>query len=392
MLKPEHIQFIKNNLDKDITQLVLKGIPFNDVTVGFIAEQISARQRLKKKLPSWIQNENAVFPKKINLAQSSSEKTAHYKSEIIKKNKLVCDLTGGFGVDAFALANVNEQVFHVEKNKDLVEMVNHNKKQFQLENLKSYHESAESFLENLKTKVDWFYIDPSRRDQNLKKVFLFEDCEPNLINLLPLLKEKSDYALIKTSPLIDISYGIKTLKYVRKVHAVSLGNELKELLWELDFSKINSQPEIVTLQILKYEKRFFNFRFNASNYQLKYAKPLNYLYEPNSALMKVGDFNHLAEMFQLKKLHPNSHLFTSEKIVNDFPGRVFNIEQVLDYKPKLLKKELKNIKTNVSTRNFPIVAKDLISLFKIKEGGEKYAFFTTDNHQQKIYISCTKAY
>ncbi|GGE18162.1 THUMP-like domain-containing protein [Psychroflexus salis] len=393
MLSKEHIKFIQNNLGKNVSKLILKGIPFSDVSTTFIAQQIAARQNLGKKLPNWVKNTTVVFPKKLNLEQSSSEQTAQYKSKIIQGNKIVCDLTGGFGIDTFALSGTNKKIIYIEKDNELAEIVKHNICEvFEKNNVEFEVSPAELYLENLHTRVDWLYMDPSRRNTAKQKVFLFEECEPNILDVLNLMKDKSKKALIKTSPLIDICYGIKNLKYVNKIHVVCVGNELKELLWELDFSVEKQKPTIKTIQYKSSITNTFNFCYNQSTNALIYSEPLQYLYEPNAALMKVGKFEDLAEVFQLKKLHPNSHLFTSNQLIKAFPGRAFLIKEIIDYKPKSLKKTLKNKKINVSTRNFPIMAKDLIKLFKINEGGNQYAFFTTDKNQQKKYILCTKEY
>jgi hypothetical protein len=389
MLTKEHIQFIQKNINSNLVDLVLKGLPFTDVDASFLAQQISARQRMKKKLPSWIANVEVVFPASLNLAQSSSEITANYKANIIQKSK-IADLTGGFAIDAFAFAKTNTAVFYVEQDQSLFNLVEHNANVFKLKNFKMNNTSAEEFLNNFKGKLDWIYLDPSRRDEAKNKVFLFEDCQPNIISLLPDLKSNCDFLLMKTSPLIDLTYGIKELKYVKKIHIVAVENEVKELLWELDFSTENLLPILKTIQFKKEKSYSFEIDNENTSTEVSYSKPLQYVYEPNAALMKGGKFNQLAEAFQLKKLHPNSHLFTSNKIEKDFPGRSFSIEKVEEYKPKLLKKQLKGKKINISTRNFPIVAKDLIRLLNTRDGGENYVFFTTQFNHQKIVITCLK--
>lgn len=389
MLAQHHIDFIHNNLNKSIAEVLFKGIPFDDLDNSFIAQQIQARQQIGKKLPSWVAQHNIVFPPKLNLAQSSSEITANFKSSIISASE-IADLTGGFGIDTFALAKTNKQVWYIEKNENLVELVKHNASVFELKNISFNITTAEDYLVRLNKKVQWIFIDPSRRDISKNKVFLFEDCTPNILELLPLVKKKCNYLLMKTSPLIDISYGIKALKYVKNIYVIAVGNDLKELLWELDFSTKNEHPTIKTVQFKHDEVSIFDIDSTVGASKIAYSLPLQYIYEPNVALMKVGRFYELAEQFQLKKLHPNSHLFTSTEQILDFPGRSFQVQNVELYKPKVLKKKWKAHKMNISTRNFPIVAKDLIKLLKTVDGGKNYVFFTTDINHQKIVISCSK--
>lgn len=389
MLSKKHIQFIQKNLTSNLADLLLKGLPFNDVDSSFLAQQIAARQRMQKKLPSWVVKDEIVFPAKLNLAQSSSEITAKYKAGIIKNSK-IADLTCGFGIDSFAFAETNTKVYSVEKDELLYQLVAHNADVFGLNNIHIENTTAALFLNSIKSKLDWIYVDPSRRDEAKNRVFLFEDCQPNILKLLPILKTKCDFLLMKTSPLIDLTYGIKELNYVKNIHIVCVENEVKELLWELDFSTENTQPNFISIQFKKDKTYRFEINKNDAAIEIEYSKPLDFLYEPNAALMKVGKFNQLAAVFQLKKIHPNSHLFTSSELQNDFPGRTFAIQKVEEYKPKLLKKRLKGKKINISTRNFPIVAKDLIRLLNTRDGGENYVFFTTQFNHQKIVITCLK--
>jgi hypothetical protein len=389
MLSKKHIQFIQKNLTSNLADLLLKGLPFYDVDSSFLAQQIAARQRMQKKLPSWVVKDEIVFPAKLNLAQSSSEITAKYKAGIIKNSK-IADLTCGFGIDSFAFAETNTKVYSVEKDELLYQLVAHNADVFGLNNIHIENTTAALFLNSIKSKLDWIYIDPSRRDEAKNRVFLFEDCQPNILKLMLVLKTKCDLLLMKTSPLIDLTYGIKELNYVKNIHIVCVENEVKELLWELDFSAENTHPNFISIQFKKDKTYRFEINKDDAAIEIEYSKPLDFLYEPNAALMKVGKFNQLAAVFQLKKIHPNSHLFTSSELQNDFPGRTFAIQKVEEYKPKLLKKRLKGKKINISTRNFPIVAKDLIRLLNTRDGGENYVFFTTQFNHQKIVITCLK--
>lgn len=389
MLNENHIQFIEKNSNADVNQLMLKGIPFEDISPAFIVQQIQARQNLGKKLPNWVKNRQLVFPPKLNLSQSSSEFTANYKAKIIR-NTSVVDLTGGFGVDAFALAQANTQLTYIETNNELLQLVKHNAEVFGIQNITFVSTTAEKYLEAIPQKTEWMYIDPSRRDAAKQKVFLFEDCTPNILELVPSIQRNCKFLLLKTSPLIDINYGIKALKYVNQIHILAMENDVKELLWELDFSTENDAPHIKTIHFKKQKLMQFDLRLEMKNQNLNYSLPLNFLYEPNPALMKAGVFDELASRFQVCKLHPHSHLFTSDEEIANFPGRSFKIENLEAYKPKVLKKRWKGKKMNISTRNFPIMAKHLIKLLNTKDGGDNYVFFTTDINQQKIVISCTK--
>lgn len=391
MIRNEHIQYIEAHKEDDVVQLLLKGIPFTDVSPGFIAQQISARKQLQKKLPSWVAHKQVVFPEKLNLSQSSSELTAQYKAKIIQQSR-VADLTGGFGVDSVAFSKTNKHVTYVEKNEELLAMACHNFDVMQLDNILSNLTTAEEFLQTTSDFFDWIFLDPSRRDVHKNRVFQLEDCQPNALELLPFLENKCAQLLLKTSPLLDISYGIQHLKWVRKIHVLAVENEVKELLWEVDFNMPTPYPKLSAVQFSKGVETTFEICNDEATVEPSYSEALNYLYEPNAALMKLGKFHQLAKVFQLKKLHPNSHLFTSQKLVEDFPGRRFIIEKVEDFKPKVLRKEWKGKKMNIATRNFPFMAKDLMTMLKVKDGGDHYVFFTTDIHSRKKMIQCIKVH
>lgn len=387
ILNTEIQEFINNNLNSNINVLILKGITFQNIEMKKIIEQIEAKKRCHKKLPTWFQTKKIYYPNKLNIEQTSSEITAKYKSELIKGDSII-DLTGGFGVDCFYFSKHFKTVHHCEINDTLSEIVEHNSNHLDVKNIKTIKTDGIEYLKTTSKNWDWIYIDPSRRHDSKGKVFFLSDCLPNVPRYLDLLFEHSKNILIKTSPLLDLSVGIGELKYTKTIHVVAINNEVKELLWILD-NQFEGEIHIKTINLKKDKNESFSFILdNEKASESKYSLPLLYLYEPNSAILKAGAFHSVSNKLKVFKLHKHSHLYTSERPV-EFPGRLFKIEKVIPFNKKELKK-LSISKANITTRNFPETVQNIRKKFHIKDGGNKYLFFTTDSNNNKIVIITSK--
>lgn len=389
ILNIEIQEFIGNNINSNISELILKGIPFSSEISSEIINQIEAKNRCKNKLNTWFETDNIYYPNKLNIEQTSSEVTAKHKASLIKGKSLI-DVTGGFGVDCFYFAKQFKTVTYCELNVDLSKIVAHNNSVFKIENIDCVAANGIEHIINNDTTYDWIYIDPSRRNDAKGKVFMLSDCLPNVPQHLDNLFEKSNNIMIKTSPLLDISLGIKDLEFVKEIHCIAVNNEVKELLWILE-KGFDQSVKIITTNIKKDKKSNFEFYLDEeANAMVNYNKPLAYLYEPNSAVLKSGAFNSVAEQLSVFKLHKHSHLYTSEQLI-DFPGRRFKIETIVPFNKKKFKQQFKLDKANFTTRNFPETVAHLRQKLKVKDGGTDYLFFTTDVDNNKIVIHCTKA-
>ncbi|WP_411894980.1 class I SAM-dependent methyltransferase [Winogradskyella sp. A2] len=380
-------EFIDLNLNSDISSLLLKCIPFEGVTTKEIIEQIEAKKRCEKKLPTWFKTESIYYPNKLNIEQTSSEITANYKANLISGNSLI-DLTGGFGIDAYYFSQQVKSVIHCEINENLSEIVKHNYKALNVSNIECFNEDGIDALKHIDEPFDWIYIDPSRRDDSKKKVFLLSDCKPNVKTFQGLFLKYGGYVMVKTSPLLDIKATIGDLKHVKALHIVAVNNEVKELLWILE-RDYEAEFRIKTVNIKKSLQQVFEFNFEDETIAtVNYTEPLTYLYEPNSAILKAGAFNSISSILNIPKLHKHSHLYTSEHL-DDFPGRRFKIENVLPFNKKAFAK-LGITKANVTTRNFPLSVGDIRKKFRIKDGGDNYLFFTTNLKDEKTILICSK--
>ncbi len=378
--------YINHHLQSDLHTLILKGSPFEELSVQEIANQIICKQKTEKKLPNWFQNNTIYYPSKINIEQSSSEKTAEYKSKLISGKKLI-DLTGGFGVDSYYFSKVFKTVIYCEIDENISKISAHNFKQLGVNNIQVITGDGIKYLHKKNDNFDVIYIDPSRRNNEKRKVFLLKDCTPNISENIDLLFSKSKTILIKSSPILDISSTISKLKFVKEIHVVAINNDVKELLFLLEKGYLNN-IKIKTINFTKKHTQKFNFTYN-NQPKSNYKEPLRYLYEPNAAILKSGGFHEISSQLNLFKLHQHSHLYTSEK-QKDFPGRKFKIIQIIPYDKKKITSILSAKKANITTRNFRKSVSEIRKELKIKDGGDHFLFFTTNIYNKPICIHCEK--
>ncbi|WP_299045495.1 class I SAM-dependent methyltransferase [uncultured Polaribacter sp.] len=386
ILHPEVQQFITDNLKSEITKLILRGSPFSEISIQELANQITAKQKSEHKLPTWFFTNNIYFPPKVSIEQTSSEITAAYKSSLVSGNSII-DITGGFGVDSYYFSKKFDNVTHCEINENLSKIVKHNYNKLEVNTIKTFAGNGFTFLKETKLIFDCIYIDPSRRNDQKRKVFLLKDCLPQIPPKIDFYFTKTNTILIKVSPILDITNTIRELKNVKEIHVVAVHNEVKELLFLLQ-KNYNNTILIKTINFGKKAIQKFNFKYleEASS---QYSEPLQYLYEPNAAILKSGAFHQIAASLNVYKLHPHSHLYTSENPV-DFPGRTFKIKSSVEYNKKKINKLFSDKKANITTRNFPKTVAQIRKETKINDGGSKYIFFTTLNNNKLSVVFCEK--
>jgi hypothetical protein len=382
--------FIERFKDEKSFSLALKAKSFPDVDMRFALRQIEGMRIAKEKLPTWFAYP-LLYPEHLPLEQCSSEMTARYKAELVSGTVLL-DLTGGFGVDCFFLSEKFHHTIYVERNSDLCELSRENFKTLGA-SVEVVCDNAIHFLQTRKPKVDVIFIDPARRNSNGGKVVSLKDCEPDLSEIMPLLFDASATIMVKLSPMLDVISVLRMMRGVKEVHIIAVDNECKELL--LIFQKgCESEPVLHCVNITKRGRESFVFRpSEEQNTDYEVAQKLgNYLYEPNVTILKAGAFKLMSHCFHLYKLHANSHLYTSDIFVTEFPGRKFEIVRQFGFSKQHLA-ELHQIvsgKCNLTVRNFPVSVADLRKKLHLKEGGEFYLFATIIN-KEKVLILCRKS-
>ncbi|MFC3559159.1 THUMP-like domain-containing protein [Pedobacter jamesrossensis] len=374
--------YISSHLNADVNQIALSKSPFADVSSAELANQISAKKKSQKKLPTWFNTDGIYYPPTLSIEQTSSEITAKYKSGLVEGENLI-DLTGGFGVDSYYFSKTVSQVTHCEINVELSEIANINAKALKVKNITFEAKDGLELLKN-KDSFDTIYIDPARRATK-GKVFMLKDCTPNVVGNLDILLEKSNRIIIKTAPLLDLTAGLQELKFVSEIHVVSIKNECKELLWIIE--KGFSKELKITAATINDETKLFSFSKSELNCSPTLAKEINnfsYLYEPDAALLKSGAFNLIGNRYNLEKLHNQTQLYVSDNKETRFPGRIFKINEILSSSD--LKKQ-KFLVGNVVVRNYPAKAEELTKKFKIKSDDTKFLIFTKNSKEENIVIN-----
>ena len=396
-------RFIRENANKDIRTLALSGSKYPDVDMPFALDQIAGRQTARKKIPRWAAIDDVVYPPHLSMEQCSSEQTALYKASMVEGETLV-DLTGGFGVDFSFMSGGFKKAIYVERQKHLCEIADSNFRVLKLTGANVICGDGVEYLETL-DHVSWIYLDPARRNEHGGKTYAISDCMPDVTEIKDLLLAKADKVMVKLSPMLDWRKAVDDLgNCVSEVHIVSVDNECKELLliMQRDVAELKvvcvNNDEVFVFGSSDNTLKPYNLKTsqpNASNLStcqlVNLSTESNYLYEPNASIMKAGCFAELERAFGAKQVERNSHLFASERFIEDFPGRKFRVEKVTTLNKKDIKNALDGIvKANITVRNFPMSVEQLRKRLKIKEGGSDYIFATTLMDKSHVLLLCSR--
>ncbi len=353
-------------------------------------QQVEGRERTADKLPTFAAIEDWWYPVRLSCEQCSSEAAARYKAELVVSpvraslvvGSRMVDLTGGYGVDTYFLSERFAHTDYVEQNEELCRIAEHNKglwvTGYGLRDISIHNSTAEEFLKTA-GEYDLIFLDPARRDSHGGKVFRLEDCTPNVVELLPTLLRHGKQIMLKLSPMLDLTQAINKLQsdkgtkdQVTKwdVHVVAIKNEVKEVLVVSRLS-LEDRPQTITcIDLVEPEKAFVFTKEQETNCPLAInPSPFAFIYEPNAAILKAGAYKLVGARYGLQKLDVNTHLYTSERLVTDFPGRKWKIEQVVRDR-KDLPAELKQ--ANVLTRNYPMTPEQLKKKLHLRDGGTAY--------------------
>jgi hypothetical protein len=451
IMNDETREFVAMHRNEDVRELALKAKRVEGLDLPLALDQIAGWQIASKKLPQWASCEGIVYPPHISMEQCSSQFTAQYKSEIaqtllapaatvrarvsdsaesvmqtaksafqlsdspesdtqetktgvrvsdssesdtlVARSSMV-DLTGGFGVDFSYLARGFSQATYVERQRHLCDLAEHNMAALGLDQARIVCGDGVEYLRQM-GPVDFIYLDPARRDEHGSRTYAIEDCTPNVLELRDLLLAKSQYTLVKLSPMLDWRKAVADFDgTVREVHIVATGNECKELLLVLG-QQVHEEPSAPRVfcvndnQRIDYDSAAYTQGLRIGGKPLPEAK--NYLYEPNASIMKAGCFDLVEERFGVTQVGPSSHLFVSATPVADFPGRGFAIESIGGMNKKDIKRLLNGTKqANIAVRNFPLTAPQLRKKLKLADGGPVYLFGTTMQGCDHVLLRTSK--
>ena len=398
--------FIEEHEDDDVEKLRLKRFSNHDFDTSFAITQIECRKKIRKKLPEIYGKKRFLFPSVLSTEQCTSEVVAKYHATIIGEVDSFLDMTGGLCIDDYYIADNVKELLSIEKNEHTADISRYNMSEMR-KNISVISGDSAEYLRGDVRRYDAIYIDPARRGVNQSRMFGLSDCEPNIIPLLSLIKSHTDVLYVKASPMLDITQMLREVSDVTDIWVISLRNECKELFFKLDFA-LNKRFTIEESADNIYESpkvHCINFVDENTMQELNYSYlrdkttsdiiisdcVKHYIYEPNASIMKANAFGEVCSRYKVDKVAVNSHLFTSGELVHDFPGRIFQVEDVIPFKDNLLKKALKGIKRiNVSVRNFKLTAEQLKKRLKVCDGGSKYLFGTTDAGGEMKVLLCSK--
>lgn len=402
-------EFIQQYRNDDVRQLAFLASKYPEVDAVFALDQIRGWQIAQTKLPRWAAVDGLQYPPHLSMEQCSSEPTADYKAAVAHRlaseslrtneNALFVDITGGFGVDFSYIASALDiKAVYVERNEVLCNLARYNFPLLGLDKAEVVCGDGEEYAKKLE-RATMVYIDPARRDEHGARTYGIEDCTPNILELLPMLMQKTDYVVVKLSPMLDWHSAVAAVdgcldgsSCVTEVHIVSLANECKELLMVVAHGEQKLKVVCVNgNQQFAYcpDEDVAPVSYSDSEAD---AIVCSYLFEPNASIMKAGCFQALAAKYGVSGVGRNSHLFVSTEDVAEFPGRRFVVEAMSTMNKKELKRTLANItKANITTRNFPLSVAELRKRLKLKDGGDVYLFATTLADDSHVILVCKKA-
>ena len=397
-------QFVHDHEADDLVELLLCASRYEDVDVKTAVVQIKARGRIKDKLPKWYNDRRLFFPSTLAAEQCSSEVTALYKQRFVRSGDIICDLTGGLGVDTYYFSKKAGSVIYVEKDEGYCNAAQYNMDILGSSNVCIINGDAVELVTNDDIRISGvgvFYVDPARRGTGNKRMFALNDCEPDMDRIWPVLLEKKCKIIVKLSPMLDLTQVLTQLPGINELHIVSVKNECKELLAvaagltpTLPQGEVRNQVDIICVNYSSGgDEQIFRF-----NMQGEYAAELclaeevgKYLYEPNTSILKAGAYKSVALYYNVKKLNVSSHLYTSDNVVTTFPGRIFEVREVIPFSNRTCKLLMLEIpQANITTRNFPLSVVELRKRMHISEGGDIYLFATTLKAEKKVFIRCGK--
>ncbi len=393
-MTPALMAFIQAHLSDDPDRLLLSASRYPEIDMPFVVAQITARRQIKEKLPTWYQQEQLLFPAKIAAEQCSSEQTALYKQQLVTEEDTLCDLTGGLGIDSYYFSRRVKQVYYIERFPSYCEVARANMVTLGARNVAGLEGDSTQWLDQLPA-IDVFYVDPARRGEGNKRMFALSDCEPDLTQLLPRLLAKAPRVIAKLSPMADLRQTLALLPTTQAIHILSVKNECKELLFVIGREPRESAVPIHCVHLTKQaaSDECFVCSLEAEQQAASHLATTlrRYLYEPNASVLKAGAFKQVACQFPVEKLQVSSHLYTSDHYLDRFPGRRFEVDEVIPFHSKSCKQLAgQSLQANVTTRNFPLTVEALRKKCRIREGGDIYLFATTGPKEEKLLIRTHK--
>lgn len=361
----ETVKFIREHYNDDLPLLALHREKYKSIDIDLVLREISSRIKLEKKMPDWVDNYDLIMSKPVNIEQSSSCYTSKFKFDLYPYIDSI-DLSCGFGIDSFYMASNSTQHIAIEPSEELSSVVAHNFRTLGFTNTDVICSTAEHFLDRNETVFDMVYLDPSRRSKSGSRKILLEDYHPDITTLFHDLKRISRRLMIKLSPMLDITALVNLFPEVNKVYVLSVDGECKELLLVFDFVSLIKG---VSYHAVELTENKFEYIFEKDDeLEIDYGIPQQYLYDVHPAIMKTGFHDSYAMSLGLMKISRNSHLYTSDILLNNFSGKIYEMISSARPNQKDLESVLRDMKAIVIRKDFPLTAESIRAKFKISEG------------------------
>lgn len=398
-INSDFFDYIETYINCDTTKLLLsKKERNNTFDIKFAILQIECKKRVAKKIPEIAALKYFLYPSALSTEQCTSQIVAQFHASLLSNTENILDLTAGLGIDDYYIADKTHNLTAIEKNVLTAAALLHNMNIYR-KNITVINNDACVYLESaIKSKLhfDAVFIDPARRGKMNERTYELADCEPDVLQILNMIKEISDTLYIKASPMLDITQLLSTVPHLSGIYVIGVDNECKELLLHLNLKSRPIHSDDITISTLNFDNKSyapqtlsFNFR-ECRHFTVNYntGDILQYLYDPNCCIMKSGAFPVIAKKYpQLLKLGKNAHLFTCDTFFPEFPGRLFNVIETIPFKEKYIKQLYKRYpKANIATRNFKIAAHEIKKKLKIQDGGDIYIFATTVQNKEQVLI------
>lgn len=391
----DYIKFLQTYINHDIhkLKLSLKKEDF-DFDLDDALLQMECRKRTSRKLKNFIDNPYFIFPDKISSEQASHEALAKYHARLCNGYNTVLDLTAGLGIDAMSFSKTSKKVIAIEKDKHKAETLKHNINVAGIKNIEVINDDSIIVLNKIKNKFDLIFIDPSRRDSSLRRLYNLKDCSPNVFDIEEKMQEISTHVLIKASPLLDISQTIRDFPQIKSIKAIGIKGECKEILLELNNSPFEGSIIVEAINLdedgeninsfkdfyLKPEEKSY-YRNNTGKKEtpkIDYAdisdlKKGAFILEPSAMVMKIAPWEKICSIFNCRKFGRSSHLFITNQYPENFPGRVTILDKIIK---KQDRKSFTGLPATAISKNHPLSSTQVREMFKLKEGDKNFIYAT----------------
>ena len=372
-LSDDIYRWIAENAKADTTKLRLKH--HGNPEMEFAITQIECRRKAASKLADTLKSPRFLFPTLLSAEQSTSDTLAEFHASLIEPGCKMLDMTCGLGIDALHCSRKAASITAIEIQPLLTETATFNAKALGTENITVVCADSTEWIKSCGERFDTVFIDPARRGEHGERLYALSQCAPDVVNLLSELEKITRRVNIKASPMLDVSRTIAELRCVEAIYLIGTPTECKELTAVIDFTlPADSTPTIHAVTPPYPSLTFTQAEEAAAVAAPALPSPGMFLYEPFPAVLKSGGFNIFANRFGLSPLHRHTHLYLSDRAIEDIQAKKYRIIKALPFSRQGIRELGELRQANTSVRNFIITAPQLSKKLKLRDGGQLHLF------------------